>query len=287
MDLRHLNKGSPGDTFKSFFEELEKLVEEEIVADERRHDISHMPQFFRIRDHIAQVKAKLPKDTPIPSEATVLYLFATSNCLFVSCDNKAKADYSEPGTALSTGVRGKKSLIPINSTLGILDRDVSQKGSITPAVSLLYKVPGTIDRSFYRGTPIVTLQHSVFQGSNSFRSILELNRAIINIIEPEKLANLRYFFMITDGGPQHNVTYESVKIPLSLLFKELKVDILIAIRTAPVQSNVNIAQRMMSILNIGYQNVALEREPSPSDDSIKNAKILKIYVNIQILKMTG
>ena len=42
LDLRHLNKGRPGDTFKSFFEELEKLVEEETAGDKRRHGISHM-----------------------------------------------------------------------------------------------------------------------------------------------------------------------------------------------------------------------------------------------------
>ena len=100
------------------------------------------------------------------------------------------------------------------------------------------KLPDSIDGSFYRGTPIVTLKDSVFQKSNSFRSILELNKAIINTIEPEKLANLRYFF-IMDGGPGHNVTYESVKVPLILLFKEIKVNFLIAIRTAPGQNYVN------------------------------------------------
>ena len=42
LDLRHLNKGRPGDTFKSFFEELEKLVEEETAGDKRRPGISHM-----------------------------------------------------------------------------------------------------------------------------------------------------------------------------------------------------------------------------------------------------
>ena len=62
----------------------------------------------------------------------------------------------------------------------------------------------------------------------------------VNTNEPDKLANLRYFFMITDGGPEHNVTYESVKIPLILHFKEFKVDISIAIRNAPGQSYVNI-----------------------------------------------
>ena len=73
MDLCHLNKGHTGDTFKSYFEELEKLIEEETAADEGWHGISHMLQFISICDLIAQVKAKLPKDTPIPSEATVLY----------------------------------------------------------------------------------------------------------------------------------------------------------------------------------------------------------------------
>ena len=127
-----------------------------------KEDISHMSKFISVRDLLAQVKAKLPKDTPIPSEATVLYSLAPpsrfskssqyytgkinlkhaiqrrqlrsfhadfhycnalfrymqemviepkENCLFISCDNKAKVDYSEPGTALSTGFRSKKSLI--------------------------------------------------------------------------------------------------------------------------------------------------------------------------------
>ena len=135
-----------------------------------------MSQFISICDLIAKFKAKLPKDTPIPSEATVLYSFAPpnmfskssqyytreinlknairrrqlrsfhadshycnelfrymremaiehkENCLFISYDNKAKVDYGEPGTALLTGVGGKKSLIPINSTLGALDHDVN------------------------------------------------------------------------------------------------------------------------------------------------------------------
>ena len=55
-----------------------------------------------------------------------------------------------------------------------------KKWSVTPTVSLLCEVPDSIGGSFYRGTPIATLKGSVFQASNSFRSILELNQAIIN-----------------------------------------------------------------------------------------------------------
>ena len=39
-------------------------------------------------------------------------------CALLSCDDKAKADFGETGAALSTGVRGKKSLAPTTSILG-------------------------------------------------------------------------------------------------------------------------------------------------------------------------
>lgn len=51
------------------------------------------------------------------------------------------------------------------------------------------------------------------------------------------------------------------------------MDSLIVIFTAPGQNYVNIAEEMMSILNIGFQNVALERKESPSH------KKSKIYRN--------
>ena len=56
--------------------------------------------------------------------------------------------------------------------------------------------------------------------------------------------------MTTDGRPEHRVKIESVKIPLILMFKQLKLDSLIAIRAAPRQSYVNIIERIMSFLNI-------------------------------------
>ena len=74
---------------------------------------------------------------------------------------------------------------------------------------------------------------------------------------------------MTDGGPEHQVNFESIKIPLILMFKQLKPDSLLAICTAPGKSYVNIVERIMSILNTGFQNVALEREESGSDEEIR------------------
>ena len=82
--------------------------------------------------------------------------------LFLSCDDKAKIDYGEPGYALSTGVRGRKSIVPTTSTLGALDHDVNQKGSLTPTVTLVCKIPESIDESFYSGQVFVTFKDSVF-----------------------------------------------------------------------------------------------------------------------------
>ena len=52
-----------------------------------------------------------------------------------------------------------------------------------------------------------------------------------------------HLFLVTNGGLEHNITFHSLKIPLMVIFKELNLESLVAIRT------------IMSILNIGFQNV--------------------------------
>ena len=61
---------------------------------------------------------------------------------FLSCDDKATIDYGEPGHALSTGVRGRTSIVPLSSLLGALDHDVKNSGHIIPSVILNVDVPG-------------------------------------------------------------------------------------------------------------------------------------------------
>lgn len=65
--------------------------------------------------------------------------------------------------------------------------------------------------------------------------------------------------MYTDGGPDHRVNYLSVKIALIALFRDLNLDILIALRTAPSNSWANPVERVMSIINIGLQGVGVMR----------------------------
>ena len=79
IDMRHLNKGRLGDTFDVFFKELEAIVEDLTAADERRHGVAHMSQFLSISNLIKQIKARVPEGTNIPSESTVIHVFAPPN----------------------------------------------------------------------------------------------------------------------------------------------------------------------------------------------------------------
>ena len=81
VDLRLLNQGRPGDTFKELFSVLNGITDEWVAADERRHGVARMSQFtcISVLDLIEQMKTKLAPDTPVPSIATVELAFAPPN----------------------------------------------------------------------------------------------------------------------------------------------------------------------------------------------------------------
>lgn len=69
----------------------------------------------------------------------------------------------------------------------------------------------------------------------------------------------------TDGGTDQRNTLESVKCASICVFKEMNLDMMILARCAPGHSFVNPAERVMSILNLALQNVALERKESTEE----------------------
>ncbi|XP_053376613.1 uncharacterized protein LOC123531671 [Mercenaria mercenaria] len=180
----------------------------------------------------------------------------------VCMDDKSKVDFGEPGMAVQTGVHGKKSLVPVSSVLGALDHDVSTKGSLTPSVCIEVDIPEKPEDSFYRGQVYVTLKDSVFLPSSPFRHAIELKELLM---KDTRLQAKPYLLLYTDGGPDHRTTYAAVKLSLIVLFKLLDLDILIAARTAPGHSWANPAERIMSLLNLAYQNVALYRSEMSSN----------------------
>ena len=64
----------------------------------------------------------------------------------------------------------------------------------------------------------------------------------------------------TDGGPDHRITYVSVKLACIALFLKFDLDYLIAARTPPYHSWRNPVERVMSTLNLGLQCIGMMRK---------------------------
>ena len=82
---------------------------------------------------------------------------------------------------------------------------------------------------------------------------------------------------VSDGGPDHRITFPSVKLALIALFQALDLDMLVSVRTCPYQSWTNLAERVMSTHNLALQNVALARKPMEKDfeEAVKSKNTLK------------
>lgn len=155
-------------------------------------------------------------------------------CTLIFCDDKSKIDIGEPGALVSTGVRGKKTLAPSGTQLSALDHDVQSKSSLTPSVTMICDIPDDINSSFYRGDVRVCLKDAVFQQSSPFCHATELSQLLKRRGEVPPVV-----FLYTDGGPDHRLTYYSVKCALISLFIDLDLDFLVAARTAPGHSWIN------------------------------------------------
>ena len=150
-----------------------------------------------------------------------------------------------------TGVRGRRILAPAASTVAALDHDLNSRGGITPSVILETEIPDDPTTSFCQGQVHVIVNDSVFEASTPFR-----HAASIRDIVATNPISLIY----SDGGPDHRLTYESVKMSLTALFIATDLDMLVACRCCPGQSWMNPVERIMSLLNLGLQNVSLERD---------------------------
>ena len=111
------------------------------------------------------------------------------------------------------------------------------------------------------------LKEGAFEPSSPARHSTELT-TIIECNAP----NLPVLFICSDAGPDHQLTYLSVKLSLIALFLKLNLDYLCAVRTAPYHSYRNPVERIMSILNLGLQTVALAREKMPDEMEAEAAR---------------
>ncbi|KAK6189772.1 hypothetical protein SNE40_001768 [Patella caerulea] len=192
------------------------------------------------------------------------------DAVMICLDDKAIVPVGEPGKPISTNVRShNRSLVVGDTKLSALDHDFHIHGAI-PSVLFEVSIPENEDESFYQGTVNVTVKDKVFQPSTALRHMTETIKILRDSSSTDGInLSVPVLLMYTDGGPDHRSTYWSVQLASILLFLHLDLDLLITARTAPCHSYTNPAERCMSLLNLGLQNVALEREAMTENEEFK------------------
>ena len=172
------------------------------------------------------------------------------HCNLLCVDDKHKVKVGEPGYPVAAAERGKSVLVAMGKRFEVSDHDFT-KFSITPSVALSVKIPDSIEETFYNGEVSVFLKESVFEPSSSWRHAAEM----LQVIDQTKPIVAIY----SDGGPDHRVTFGSVQLSLINVFLQGDFDMVVAVRTPPCNSWKNPAERIMSVLNLGFQSVGLMR----------------------------
>lgn len=145
-----------------------------------------------------------------------------------------------------------------------LDHDFSIHG-IVPSVAFFIDTPETAIDSFFSGQAVVTSKDKVTQLSSAMRHATELRDIIHTHYGDSGHAKKPIMIIVSDGGPDHRVTFGSVKLANICLFRNLDLDMLVHVQTCPYQSWQNVAECVMSTLNLALQNVSLSRQSMPSE----------------------
>ena len=206
----------------------------------------------------------------------------TEEVLLVCLDDKAIVPVGEPGHPVSTGVRAhNRVLAPVDQPIQCLDHDFHVAG-LVPSVSLICEIPENASDSFFCGQAYITTKDKVFEPSNPLRHAAELVQILWNDQSDDGVSlNKPVLALFTDGGPDHRPTFESVKLSLLSIFIQLDLDMLVAIRTAPNNSWVNLAERVMPLLNLALQHCSLQRDVMPDnmEKKMKNKGSLSAVLN--------
>lgn len=242
---------------------------------------------FRVKFAVQQRLTRAQHDDASYTSVLFKYMkqFAVKYCedtYFFCMEDKAIVSVGEPNLPVSTGVRWHHGAM--RSTLSALDHDFHIFG-VVPSVTFQIQNPSDVNDSFYGGVFNISLKDKVFQPTSPIRHEDDFLWLVRNVSEDEedKLSddgvnlNRPILMIYSDGGPDHRTTYRSVQVVWVAVFLALDLDMLVAGRTAPHQSYANPAERVMSLINLGLQNVALNRdEASPDVESkVKSRSSMK------------
>ena len=151
---------------------------------------------------------------------------------YMSVDDKAIVPVGEPDCPISTGVRGhNRSLVPLDGpTLLALDHDFHVHG-IVPSVAFFVDIPENPKDSFFNGQAFVSNKDKVTEPSSPLRHATETCHLIQTHFSDDSgvISRNPILVIVSDGGPDHRVTYGSVKVSAVSLSFALDLDMLVCL----------------------------------------------------------
>ena len=114
-----------------------------------------------------------------------------------------------------------------------LDHDFHVHG-IVQSVAFAVKIPVSPKDSFYCGKAFVCLKDKVTQPSSALRHATELSQLLKTSTfdnDDDVLASKPILVTVSDGGPDHRITFVSVQLSLICLFISLNLDMLVVAQT--------------------------------------------------------
>jgi len=139
---------------------------------------------------------------------------------------------------------------------------ISMFKGIVPSVAFFVGILQNSKDTFFNGQTFVTNKDKVSQPSSPLRHATEMCHLIqTHFSDNGTSSGNPLLAVVSDGGPDHRVTYGSVKVSATALFCALDLDMLICLQKYPYQFWQNIAERIMSTPNFALQYVSLARHP--------------------------
>ena len=158
-----------------------------------------------------------------------------NNATLVCVNEKHSIKIGEPSCPVAAAERGQQVLVNSSTSFQVADNDFTCFS--IPSAALIVDVPEKISGSWYTGDVHILYKDSAFEPACSIRHATEL----ATLLQDKALTD-PVLFIYSDGGPDHRVTYMSVKLATICLFIELDLDYLCAARTAPIHSFCNPAE---------------------------------------------
>ena len=140
--------------------------------------------------------------------------------LFVCMDDKHRLKVGELNYLVAAAERGRKVMVNRNESSEVADHDFT-KFSLIPSVSLLIDIPEDITGSWYTGQVMIGLKEGTCEASSPHRHVTELHE-VLN--DNDFLTDKFILFVYSDGGPDHRLTYLSVKLSIISLFLKNDLD---------------------------------------------------------------